>query len=134
MWENEVLPSETVSRYLFEGNIRSSDNTIRHSAFIPPSSLKLSVFRIYDLADNDIWNLAVEKVEPYRKEAGTVIGRGDLLVSTVIQENLRVIPDSAPSRHADVCGWPDDRDERVTIAKVLAAKASPPKKRPAETS
>jgi hypothetical protein len=43
---------------------------------------------------------------------------------------MQVTPDQAPaSRHADIDGWPEDRDLRATIAKVLAAKASPAKKR-----
>jgi hypothetical protein len=120
-----MYTSETVSRFLLEGDIRS-DNTIRHSAFTPPPSLKLSVFRVDSLSDHEIWNLAIEKVEPQR---GKVIGRGDLPVVAVLGENLQVIPDSPPSRHADICGWPGDRAKRVTIAQTLAAKASPPKKR-----
>ncbi|MEO8324952.1 MAG: hypothetical protein ABI618_03830 [Nitrospirota bacterium] len=97
---------------------------MRHGAFIPSSSnLKLSVFRIYTLSDEEIWALAVEKVEPAR---GKVIGRGDLRVSGIIENSLRVPPDEDPeSRHADIVGWPDDRNHRATIAKVLAALASP---------
>jgi hypothetical protein len=124
----EADPLETISRYLLEGEIRR-DNTIRHSAFTPPTNLRHSVFRIDSLSDEEIWNLAIEYVEPHR---GKVIGRGDLLVSQVLGENLRVVPADPPPRHADICGWPpDDRERRVTVAKVLAAKASPAKKRDA---
>ena len=91
------------------------------------SNLKISVFRIYDLSEESIWALAVEKVEPHR---GPVIGRGDLTVAVITQENLQVAPDKdSASRHADIVGWSDDRNARATIAKVLAAKASPFKKR-----
>jgi hypothetical protein len=123
----DIHPSESVSRYLIKGEIRS-DGVVRHGAFLPSSSnLKHSVFRIIDLADEEIWTLAVEKVEPMR---GRVIGRGDLRVSGIIENNLRVAPDENPeSRHADIVGWPEDRDHRATIAKVLAALASPAKMR-----
>lgn len=123
-----VDPSETVSRFLIKGDIRVQDNAIRHTAFLPPASnLEVSVFRIYELSEQAIWALAVEHVEPSR---GRVIGRGDLAVSTIVEESLRVTPDQDPaSRHADIVNWPEDRDARATIAKVLAAKASPPKKR-----
>ena len=115
--------SETVSRFLIRDNIKASDNAIRHAAFLPPAhNLKISVFRIYDLSVQEIWHLAVEKVEPHR---GKVTGRGDLTVSAITEEKLRVVPDEeSTSRHADIVGWPDDRDLRATIAKVLAAKAS----------
>lgn len=127
MSARDIHPSDWVARYLLEREIKSSDKTIRHQAFMPPQSLKHSVFRIYDLSDEDIWALAVEKVEPAR---GKVIGRGDLRVSGIIENNLLVEPDEDHgSRHADIVGWPNDRNHRATIAKVLAALASPAKMR-----
>jgi hypothetical protein len=127
MSARDIHSSDWVARYLLAGEIRNSDRTIRHQAFMPPQSLKHSVFRIYDLSDEDIWALAVEKVEPAR---GQVIGRGDLCVSEIIGNSLRVEPDEDPgSRHADIVGWPNDRNHRATIAKVLAALASPAKMR-----
>ena len=124
MPDPSVDPSEHVSRFLINGDIRSSDNTVRHRAFLPSASkLEISVFRISDLLEDAIWALAVEKVEPTR---GKVIGRGDLTVSTIMGEGLRVRPDqNATSRHADIVDWPADRDARASIAQVLAAKASP---------
>lgn len=124
-----VQPSEIVSRFLIKGQIRSGDSAIRYDAFLPSASnLEISVFRIYGLPEENIWALAVEKVEPLR---GPVIGRGDLTVSTIIEESLGVTPDQDPAlRHADIVGWSvDNRDARATIAKALAAKASPAKKR-----
>ena len=123
-----VDPAETVSRFLLKGDIRSQDNTIKHAVFLPSASnLKISVYRISELSDDAIWALAVEKVEPLR---GRVIGRGDLTSLTIIEERLILTPDLDPaSRHADIVGWPEDRDARATIAKALAAKSSPAKKR-----
>jgi len=123
-----VDPSENVSRFLVKGDMRAQDNVIKPTVFFPSASnLEVSVFRIYDLSEQSIWALAIENVEPSR---GPVIGRGDLTVSTIIEESLRVTPDQDPaSRHADIVSWPEDRAARATIAKVLAAKASPPKKR-----
>jgi hypothetical protein len=132
-----VDPSENVSRFLFKGDIRVPDDVIKHAAFLPPAStLEVSVFRTSELSEQAIWTLAVEQVEPERSHVkGPVIGRGDLTVSTITEEQLRVRPDQDPaSRHADIVNWPKDRDARATIAMVLAAKASPAKKRelPAE--
>lgn len=123
-----IDPSENVSRFLLKGDIRVQDNVIRPAVFLPSASkLEISVFRIYNLSEAAIWALAIEQVEPQR---GQVIGRGELTVSTIIEESLRVTPDQdTASRHTNIVGWPDNRDARATIAKVLAAKASPPKKR-----
>lgn len=120
--------SENVSRFLIEGDIRAKDKSIRHGAFLPSASnLKISVFRTYELSAESIWALVVEKVEPRR---GPVIGRGDLSVETIIENNLQAAPDKDPlSRHADIVGWPEDRNLRSTIAMDLARLASPAKKR-----
>lgn len=123
-----IDPSETVSRYLFKDDIRS-DATIRHQAFLPSSSNpKLSVFRIFGLSDQEIWTLAVEKVETIRTKR--VIARGDLSIAQVTDRQLVVQPDADPtSRHANIVDWPADRDERATLAKDLAALASSAKRR-----
>jgi hypothetical protein len=122
-----VNPSEPVSRFLLKGDVRPDGKTIKHSAFMPPPTLRLSVFLVSNLSDQQIWELAVENVEPAR---GTVIGRGNLSVSQVVARRLKVSSDVDPtSRHANIIDWPEDRDERATIAKDLAADAYPAKMR-----
>jgi hypothetical protein len=119
---------ETVSRFLLRGDIRPNGD-VKYAAFLPPSNLRLSVFRIDNLAEQQIWALAAEKVEPAR---GPVIGRGNLLVSQITECKLGVTPDEdSASRHADIVNWPEDRALRGTIALELAALASPAKKRDA---
>jgi hypothetical protein len=127
MSETLVTPSEPVSRFLLKKELRPDGVTIRYEAFMPSSNLRHSVFRISGLSDEQIWIVAVEKVEPYR---GTVVGRGDLTVTQIAARRLKVSPDADPtSRHANIVGWPEDRNERATIAKDLAALASPAKRR-----
>jgi hypothetical protein len=128
MLDIELDPIETVSRFLLHDEIRAKDSTVRHGAFLPASNLKLSVFRVSSLSDREIWVLAAEKVEPTR---GPVIGRGDLSVAQIVENKLKVTPDAvSTSRHADIVEWPDDRNLRATIAKELAALASPAIRRP----
>ncbi len=124
-----VDSSETVSRYLFKDDIRS-DETIRYQAFLPSSSNpKLSVFRVFGLSDQEIWALAVEKVEPIRGKR--VSARGDLSIAKVEDKQLVIQPDAeATSRHANIVDWPPDREKRATIAKDLAALASLAKRGP----
>jgi hypothetical protein len=127
MSPNTVHPHEITSRFLIDGQVRTENKEVKYPAFIPPKSLKLSIFRTSTLSEQEIWTLAVEKVEPSR---GPVIGRAELTVSAIGEEKLQVVPDKDPnSKHVDVVGWPVDRDARVTIAKVLAAKASPARMR-----
>lgn len=125
MSEPVIGVSETVSRFLLKDDLRPDKKTIKHTAFMPPSHLRHSVFRVSGLSDQQIWVLAVEKVEPAR---GPVVGRGDLEVAQIVARRLKVSPDVDPaSRHANIVDWPLARDERATIAKDLAADASPAK-------
>jgi hypothetical protein len=120
-----VRPSETIARFLRKKkDIRPDGQSIKYSAFSPPSTLKLSVFRIEGFSDAEVWDLAVQKVEPHR---GQIDGRGDLIVSQVLQNKLNLAPDEdETSRHADIVGWPEDHGLRNTIAMRLADLASPP--------
>lgn len=120
----DLDPSEIVSRFLLKDQIRRSDATVRHGAFLPSEShLKISVFRLSSLSDQEIWALAAEKVEPTR---GPVIGRGNLSVTQIVENKLKVTPDAIPnSKHADIVEWPEERSLRATIAMALAALASP---------
>jgi hypothetical protein len=133
MPEPSVGPSETISRFLRKKkDLRPDGRSIKYSAFSPPSSLKLSVFRIEGLSEPEVWNLAVEKVEPSR---GPVIGRGDLSHSQIIQNKLALSPDGEEtSRHADITGWPEDHGQRNAVAMVLATLASPATMRPVPAS
>ncbi len=116
-----IDPSEPVSRFLLKGDLRPDGKTVKYSAFLPPSNLRLSVFRVFDLSDQQIWALAMEKVEPFR---GKVIARGSLSVGQVESKQLTVQPDAdTASRHANIVGWPEDRGQRGTIAQALAADA-----------
>jgi hypothetical protein len=131
MSEPLVLPSEPISRFLLNDELRPDKVTIRHTAFIPPRTLRHSVYRVSDLSDQQIWTLAVENVEPHR---GPVVGRGDLTVSQIMAKHLKLSLDADPaSRHANIVDWPEDRNERATIAKELAALASPAKIRDKHT-
>lgn len=93
-------------------------------AFLPPKDLKMSVSRIEGLAENDIWYIADRARNTPAK------ARADFTAASVldIQANgirLTVVPDPLPhdSRHANVCGWPPDKDLQLSIAQEFCAKS-----------
>ena len=93
--------------------------------------MKTSVFRTSGIGETDIWDLAVQKVEPTR---GPVIGRGDLEASEIYARRLKIIPDEdQESRHADIIDWPEDRSHRANLAMALAAVASVKKRPPVQS-
>lgn len=48
---------------------------------------------------------------------------GDVLAGGVFDVGLGVRPDNVPERHAAIIGWPDQKDEQLSLAQRLAADA-----------
>jgi len=117
-----VKPEESLSRYILDtAYIRSSDKTVRHSAFMPSANGETSVFRISGLADFEIWGIGC--LEVAQKRGKPLLGRADILALDVIENNLQIDPDNNPPRHANIVGWPEERSEQKLIALRLAANA-----------
>lgn len=114
-------PGETLSRYIVERNhIRTSNQTVRHHAFIPPSHGRLSVFRTTGLAESDVWQLGNEYVAPARGKP--LLARADLNSLTVYEEDLTVVATLTPHpRHADITGWDMSTRTRLQAMKLAAA-------------
>lgn len=90
-------------------------------AFQPARNNKTSVFRIIDLAEEEVWRLADEHAAGDR---GKAEARAMLLVHQVTKAGLRVEPDNIPPRHANLTGWPTAKDEWKSVAQELAAEAT----------
>lgn len=84
MDKDAVEDNEEISRYLFDKTaIRSSNNTVRHNAFMPPTkSYRLSVYRTNNLASEEIWEIGNEYVAKVRGKP--LVGRGSLTANVVI--------------------------------------------------
>lgn len=95
---------ELLTRYITDpGHIRNSDNSIRHNAFKPPKSARLSVYWISGLREENIWDIGDTYVAPTR---GPIIARGDLNSLVVYSAALSVEVTGTPHpKHADIVGW-----------------------------
>ena len=115
----QVEPTEALARYIYSKSYyRSSDNTVRHSAFMPPKNRGLSVFRISGLRENEIWQLG----DNLRTDQ-PLLGRADIKAGSVNETGLAVEADDIPHRHANIVGWPDDDSAIRLKALQLAEKA-----------
>lgn len=113
-----VDPREPLSRFLFSSNnYRLSDNTVRHSAFMPPEDKRLSVFRTSGLQENEIWRLgdALRAKPP--------LGRADISALAINKSGLTIVPDDTPPRHANILGWPDEASAIKLKALELADRS-----------
>lgn len=91
---------------------------------MPPSNLKLSVYRSLELSEDAIWELGNRNVAIPRHKP--LVGRADLLASDVTDADreLTIEPDITPHPlHANISGWPMQKDKRKLIAIKLASKA-----------
>lgn len=101
---------------------------LKYNAFLPRSidggAFSLSVFRIDGLAEDEVWDLARTHVLPNLPAGRRIHGRGDLTADEVVAANpLAVDFDDTPPRHANVIGWPQDREGQKVLAQALAAAA-----------
>lgn len=81
----------------------------------------MSVYRTSDIIEEEIWNIG-KNVAVSRSK--TLKGRVDIAVSNVKANRLDVVPDDAPSIHANIVDWPARKEERMEIAMKLADASS----------
>jgi hypothetical protein len=113
-----VSAESDVARFLFSGHLKG--NRVRANAFIPPENdLPLSVCVTDDLATEDIhaWG-KLHASSPDREAKGFAL----LHVIDLHAEDLAVERDDEPTRHAEVAGWPADKEARLDVAKQLVHK------------
>lgn len=122
-----IAPSETLSRFILQSNsIKTSNSTVKYTAFLPYPHVELSVFRISGISDDEIWDIGDRAVAP--KRGRQILGRADISALNVTTKDLEVRPNEPPARHANITGWPDEKSKQKEIALELAAEAQLHKK------
>lgn len=113
--------SEDLSKFIFNNSQFSSQNKrVKYSVFIPPRNKRLSVFRIAELSENEVWEIGnAVGIERNLK----LLARADIKVSSVTKIGLGIDADDIPPRHANIVGWPDEDSEIKLKALELAEKA-----------
>jgi len=121
----EISGRETIARYITSKRWFSrKKNIVKPQAFMPPPNHRLSVFRIDNLSETEIWKIGFNKVISKMNPPRNLRGRADILALNILENNLQIEPDNIPPRHADIVGWPELKEEQKSIAQELAAKAS----------
>jgi hypothetical protein len=116
----DVADGETVTRYLMFSKWHRPDQTIKYEAFMPPGDLELSVTRLLQATDSEIWSVGAQvAAETHRR----LHGRADLSVWAFLSQQLSVQADAMPNNpnHAKVTGWPVGKAKQMIVAKHLAA-------------
>lgn len=83
---------------------------------------EVSVYRITNLKEDQVWEMGRVNVAVVLNKP--LLGRADIVTSSVLNQKLRVESDPAPHPlHANIIGWSADKEEQKEIALVLAAEA-----------
>ncbi|MBF0566085.1 MAG: hypothetical protein HQK89_12680 [Nitrospirae bacterium] len=117
----QVDPSEYLTTFIFSKNQFSLLNgRVKKYAFIPPKHRRLSVFRISELADHEVWEIG-EKVGILRELP--LLARADITVLSVNNAGLYIDADDNPPHHANIVGWHEKDSEIKLKATELAESA-----------
>jgi hypothetical protein len=118
-----VQDREDLARFLFsDKQFSKSARRVNRHAFTPPENGRCSVFRISDIDDATAWQIGrdVEKKRGERLRA-----RADISANSVRTLALDVV--AAPKDHylhADIVGWPSEKEKVRAITLELATRAS----------
>lgn len=120
--EARVGDQEWLARYVFSKRHVRGDGTVKPDAFIPYNHVELSVTRHLQWSEEEIW-AAGEKVASKRSKL--LQGRADIQADTFLKHRLRVEPAPLPdnSNHANVLGWPPEKQDQKAIALEVVKQA-----------
>lgn len=119
--------NEPIARFLTsKSDFSAQQRRVRERAFLPhPALHECSVFRVESLETWEIFRLGREHVKVRR-----IYGYAEFAVRDATSLDLEVSPAEPPPRHANIIGWPRDRDpameeaRQLLIAKELAMRAT----------
>lgn len=121
--DEAVSADENITRFINQkAYFRSNDGTVRHNAFMPNHDGEVSVYRISGIDDSEVYAIGTEYFAEITGKP--LMGRADIIVSEVFKHDLRVQSHQDPHpRHANICGYPDEKPEQKLVAIELAAEA-----------
>ena len=119
----DVAADELLARFVLQSShVRSSNQTVKADAFMPPPNGKMSVTRHLMATEEEIWEVGRGVASQRGK---SLYGRADVVASAYLVENLAVERDpiAGNPNHTHVFNWPRDKAAQKIIATEIAAAA-----------
>lgn len=118
-WPGPVSPEEPLARFLYSsGWCSRQKDMVKQAAFIPDRKKRLSVYRSDGMTKTELWNIGDRN--PNERN---LHGVGIVAVSEVGMVGLGLDPNDDHPRHADITGWPEDKEEQKILALQLSSSA-----------
>jgi hypothetical protein len=113
----------TLSRFIGNRHFSIQKLVVKLGSFLPPPDLKTSAFISDGLPEDQIWWIA-DNVVAKESQKGTIPARADILSTAVFEARLTIEPDTdVHPRHVNICGWPEEKEQRKAIDLELCAAA-----------
>ena len=112
---------ELLARFIVNSNEVRVDGTVRPQLFLPYKRVELSVNRHRDADIAETWTIGKQVAEQRGK---VLLGRADVRANAVRIPPLEVVPRPILPQnpnHADIVGYPQRKDEQLSLAAKLAA-------------
>lgn len=128
----EPLLPGLITRVVFDKD-NFNQKGAKPRAFLPnPNNLETSVALIRGLTEEETWELA--ETEIAKPRGRKLKARADVASDVIYAEGLSIDHNKKPfMRHANIVGWPTEKDAQKDLAIELASNArllKPPKNRP----
>lgn len=117
-----IANEELLARFIVFSRWIRSNQTVKPDAFMPPSTLDLSVTRHKELSIQNLWQIGQQVADA---RPATLYGRADVTATEIRRQKLEVEPRPVPENlnHASIIGWPADKPAQKSFAQELAAVA-----------
>lgn len=122
---SNVEPSFRLSRFLTskKSHFSIKNGYVKSAAFMPmynkvKNRYETSVFQVDNLSNKIIQNMGAKYITG--KSGKEVYGYARISHQSIETTGLSVNPDNKPPRHANVCGWPERKDEQKLYAIKLS--------------
>jgi len=117
----DVTAKDILARFILErrGKYTLSTGEVKFRAFMPNPRGELSVFVITNWSEDRVWQVGQEYVAGPQEK--TLMARGDVVVSVVLENDLKVDRDDNPPGHANVLNWPEKSKQKLVAIKLAKA-------------
>ena len=116
-----VLADEPLAHYLFsrknEFSVVDGKPRLKAAGLIPFKHVELSVFRMTELPPSLVWTVGDVFVGTHKKKPA--LARAFFPASLLEGTGLSAVKKEPPVRHADLLGWPPEKDRQLSIAQQL---------------
>jgi hypothetical protein len=115
-----VEGEERLTRFVFDSGHIDRDGNVKYHPFFDLGG-DVSVIRTDGMVESALWQFGEKWVADLRVNYREIKGRVDFMSARLEGVQLAAIPRVPPPKHAEITGWPLEKEARRTKAKLLVS-------------